>query len=61
MIERSTNGTHGWAQVGTTTANTTTFTNSGLKKNTRYYSPIRAVNTVGNSPYSSVVNTVTMR
>ena len=61
IIERSSNGTSGWAQVGTTTTNTTTFTNTGLKKNTRYYYRVRAVNSAGSSPNSSVVNATTLR
>jgi titin len=61
VIERSSNGTNGWSQVGTTSANTTTFTNTGLKKNTRYYYRIRAVNAAGSSPNSAVVNATTLR
>ncbi|HYO08098.1 MAG TPA: fibronectin type III domain-containing protein [Tepidisphaeraceae bacterium] len=60
-IERSLNGTSGWAQVGSVGANVTTFENTGLTRNTRYYYRVVAYNASGTSPYSNVANTFTLK
>jgi hypothetical protein len=41
-IERSSNGTSGWSQIGTTGANVTSFSNTGLSGGTPYYYRVRA-------------------
>ncbi len=58
-IERSPDGNTGWAEIGTVTANTTTFQNTGLTANTPYYYRVRAYNTSGNSAYSNTSNATT--
>jgi len=58
QIERATGATSdNFTQVGTST--TTTFTDTGLSANTTYRYRVRAVNSVGASPYSAVVNVTT--
>lgn len=42
-------------------ANVTTFADTGLLRNTRYYYRVRAFNSAGNSAFSNVVNTRTLR
>lgn len=59
VIERSANGTTGWASVLTPTANAINDSNTGLSASTTYYYRIKAVNTGGSSAYSSVVNATT--
>ena len=59
LIERSVGtGNTNFTQIATVGANTTTYTNSGLTRNTVYNYRIRAKNAVGNSAYS---NTITVR
>jgi endoglucanase len=58
-IERSPNGSSGWASVATTGANTTRYSNTGLSGSTAYYYRVRAENATGNSAYSGVVSATT--
>jgi len=58
-IERSADGSTGWSQVGTTTADVTTFHNVGLTANTTYFYRVRAFNG-GDSGYTSTVSTSTL-
>jgi len=53
-VQRSADGSTGWAQVGTST--TTSFTDSGLAPATTYYYRVIASNSVGDSAPSSVVS-----
>jgi hypothetical protein len=48
-------------QVATTGANVTTFSNTGLTRNTRYRYRVRAYNAVGNSGYSNIAAARTLR
>jgi hypothetical protein len=56
-IQRSPDGSTGWAQVGTSTA--TAFTDSGLIPSTTYFYRVIASNGPGNSDPSSVVSATT--
>ncbi|MBN1919602.1 MAG: fibronectin type III domain-containing protein [Anaerolineae bacterium] len=58
-IERSANGTSGWAQIGTVGANVTTYNSTGLTCGTPYYYRVRSYNTAGNSAYSNTANATT--
>ncbi|HPM82286.1 MAG TPA: fibronectin type III domain-containing protein [Candidatus Anammoximicrobium sp.] len=58
-IERSTNGTS-WSQLGTTSANVTTYSYSKLSANTTYYFRVRSYNAAGNSEYSNVITFKTL-
>ena len=58
-IERSTNGTT-FTQITSVGANVTTYTNTGLTRNTTYYYRVRAYNAVGNSAYSNTVSRTTL-
>jgi hypothetical protein len=51
-VERSTDGTN-WTQVGTTSANVTTFAATGLAASTTYQFRVRATNSAGDSGYSN--------
>ena len=53
-IERSLNGSTGWTQVGSVSANTVFHVNSGLTPLQSYYYRVYATNTGGNSSYSNV-------
>jgi hypothetical protein len=57
-IERSTDGVN-FTQIATVGANTTSFTNSGLSRNTTYYYRVRAFNQAGDSAYSNVASATT--
>src|SRR5205823_11905882 len=59
-IERSLTGTSGWTQIATLGANTTTYTNTGLSRRTKYYYRIVAYNTTGTSSYSNTASTTTL-
>lgn len=58
-IERSPDGSTGWTQIGTTGANTTTYSNTGLSAATTYYYRVRAYNGSGDSSYSNTANATT--
>jgi PKD repeat protein len=53
-IERSTDGQN-FTQIATVGAGVTTFTNSGLRRRTRYFYRVRAFNSAGDSAYSNTV------
>ncbi|MVM30693.1 hypothetical protein GO755_11680 [Spirosoma sp. HMF4905] len=57
-IERSSDGTN-WTKIGDAPANATSFQNTGLTPNTKYYYRIRAVNAAGPSPYSNTADATT--
>jgi len=57
-IERSLDGIT-WSQVATVGANVTTYTNTGLTKNKKYYYRVVAYNGAGNSAYSNVATATT--
>jgi len=52
IIERKKAG-RSYTQIATVDANTTTYTNSGLTNNTKYYYRVRAYNSNGDSEYSN--------
>jgi len=58
-VQRSLNGSSGWAQVGTT-AGAATLQDSGLAVGTTYYYRVMATNAAGSSGASSVVNILTV-
>ncbi len=60
QLQRSPNGTTGWATIASVAANTTTYTNTGRKPNTTYFYRVRAHNSVGNSAWTSVVSGTTL-
>jgi hypothetical protein len=57
-IDRSLNGTT-WSQLATPAANATSYSDTGLSANTKYYYRIVAVTSLGNSGASSSVNATT--
>jgi fibronectin type III domain protein len=57
-IERSIDGTS-FTQIGTTTANTTSYPDSGLSASTSYYYRVRAYNAAGSSSYDSTASATT--
>lgn len=59
-IERSSNGSTGWTEIGTVTQNITTFNSTALSPSTIYYFRVRAYNSAGNSNYSNTSNATTM-
>jgi hypothetical protein len=58
-VERSANGTSGWAQIGTNAANDTTYSDTGLTAETQYYYRVRAYNGSRNGAYSGTANATT--
>ncbi len=56
-VQRSPDGSTGWAQVGTSTS--TTFTDSGLNATTTYFYRVIASNNVGDSAPSNVASATT--
>jgi hypothetical protein len=58
-LERSADGVNGWTQIATPGANATTYTDSNLAANTKYYYRLRANNSAGDSAYTAVVNSTT--
>ena len=60
-IERSPDGTSQWVQVAEVEWDTTTFTDTGLATGTTYYYRIRATNSAGDSPYSTVATARTLK
>ena len=59
-IERSKNQ-NSWSQIATVGANVTTYSNTGLSRNTTYYYRVRAYNAAGNSGYSDTASAKTPR
>jgi len=58
-IERKTGAGGTYSEIGTPTANTTTYNDTGLSESTTYYYRVRAYNTSGNSSYSDEANATT--
>ncbi len=59
-IERKTGAGGTYAQIATTGANVTTFSDTGLTANTAYYYRVRATNAISDSPYSPEANATTL-
>ncbi|HAS41328.1 MAG TPA: hypothetical protein DCS93_12655 [Microscillaceae bacterium] len=59
-VYRSTQLTSGFAKVGETLTNVTTFTDSGLNNGTTYYYKILAKNNVGSSSFSPTTSATTL-
>jgi subtilase family serine protease len=59
LIERSPNGTTGWAQIGTTGSSATSYTDTGMTSSTTYYYYVMASNSAGNSPASNTASATT--
>jgi hypothetical protein len=59
-VERSPNGKTGWAQVGTTAVNVTSWIDTGLTPATSYFYRVRGTNEFGDGVYSSVVQAATL-
>jgi GDSL-like Lipase/Acylhydrolase family/Secretion system C-terminal sorting domain/Fibronectin type III domain len=59
QIERSLTPGSGYSLISTTSANTTSYSNTGLKYNTKYYYRIRAINSGGASTYTGEVTGTT--
>ncbi|MDD4403134.1 MAG: fibronectin type III domain-containing protein, partial [Desulfitobacteriaceae bacterium] len=57
-IERKKSG-GSYSQIATVSRNITTYTNSGLSDDTRYYYRVRAYNDAGNSTYSNEASATT--
>jgi fibronectin type 3 domain-containing protein len=58
-IERSTNGTSGWSEIGTAGVNETSFIDSTAQPVTHYYYRVNASNGLGDSGYSNVADATT--
>jgi uncharacterized protein YkwD len=58
-VERSLDGVNGWAQIGTTGVNVTTYQDTGLNAGTTYYYRVRATNASGDGAYSPVASAST--
>jgi|GEM_PF-1300837 len=57
-VERSTDGST-WSQIASTSANATSYYDSGLSANTLYYHRVRAYNALGYSSYSANASATT--
>ncbi|HEY7117849.1 MAG TPA: PA14 domain-containing protein [Tepidisphaeraceae bacterium] len=57
-LERSLDGAN-WAQIATPAAGATSYTDSGLSGNTKYFYRLRATNAAGDSAYTAAVNATT--
>ena len=60
-IERKTGASGTYAQVGTTGANATSFSDTGLSANTTYYYRVKALNASASSSYSNETNATTQQ
>jgi len=60
-IERRIGNAGVFAEIDTAEANVTSFANSGLKANTKYFYRIRAYNPGGHSAYANAVEATTLR
>lgn len=52
-IERSPDGSSGWAQINASAANAVSYSDSGLTSATQYCYRVKASNSTGDSPYSN--------
>ncbi|MEO6435581.1 MAG: fibronectin type III domain-containing protein, partial [Tepidisphaeraceae bacterium] len=59
VVERSPNGSTGWAQIATTSVNVVTFSDTSLSGSTTYYYRVRAANAGGNSAPSNTASATT--
>lgn len=59
IIERSANGSSGWAEVGRVAGNTTAYTQPNVTCNTPVFYRVKAVNGGLQSPYSNTANLTT--
>ncbi len=59
-IKRSLTENGGYVTIATVSANTTTFTDTGLAQNTTYWYRVRAINTSGNSTASNKASATTV-
>ncbi|GAB3801987.1 hypothetical protein GCM10028819_30370 [Spirosoma humi] len=59
LIERSPDGTSGWASLTTVAGAATSYTDNNLAVNTHYYYRIRAANASGQGPTSNVADATT--
>ncbi len=59
-VERSTDGTN-FTQIATPSANATTYSDTGLTANTKYYYRIKAANSAGDSVPSNTSSTTTLQ
>jgi titin len=59
LVERSADGVSGWTQVGTTAADVTSFSNTGLAPSTTYYYRVVATSPNGDSAPSAVAGATT--
>jgi hypothetical protein len=58
-VERSPDGTNGWAQIGTVNAGVTTYQDTTAAASTTYFYRVRAYNTAGDSGYTNVASATT--
>jgi len=61
VVERKKGATGTYSVIVTLPANTTTYNNTGLTKNTTYYYRVKATNGAGSSPYSNEASARTFR
>ncbi len=59
VVERGSSSTGPFSVIATLGANITSYSNTGLKKNTTYYYRVKAVNSGGSSAYSNVASAKT--
>jgi FtsP/CotA-like multicopper oxidase with cupredoxin domain len=59
-VQRSATGTGGWTLIARAAANTITYTDSGLSRNTTYYYRVQAYNANGTSAFTNTVSGKTL-
>ena len=60
QIERSTTSGSGFSSIATVPANSVSYSDVGLTPGTSYFYRVRAINAIGNSPYTSEANATTI-
>ena len=60
-VERGTSSSGPFSQIATVGANVTSYSNTGLNRNTMYYYRVRAYNAAGDSGYSNIAKAKTLR
>lgn len=60
-VERATSSSGPWSKIATLGSNATSYSASGLLKNTTYYFRVRATNSNGASAYSNAASAKTLR